>query len=364
VRHAQVYSNFYFTERQFAYIMAALLARQRIPAEVIVSTPNNLTRLKDLLFEDELSWCLRVNNKFLFRPGEHNNPYDLQENLLENEAYKLPANSRDSTVRLQLPGTKAEENSSKYMITAGIDATFNHINVERTTEHRGLQKQQYSEEALRFIPYMFEDYKVYYGDDDMNLLPERYQDEYYEKRKALKEEFARLKPDYMKKQAQDDFGSPVQYRQFELVSDGRSHKKTELVVKEKFSVADKIRKAGKKYLVNVAGLMGGQLQIKKDEQTRSFDIDVRRPRSLYWQIKFTVPAGYTVGGVENLHTTVDNETGAFKSTAKLEGNLLTIEVTKTYKQRHITKDRWPDMLAFVDAAYNFGHRLILLKPAN
>jgi hypothetical protein len=54
--------------------------------------------------------------------------------------------------------------------------------------------------------------------------------------------------------------------------------------------------------------------------------------------------------------------GAFISEAKIDGNHLVISVSKIYKQKNITKERWPDMLAFVDAAYNFGQKLVLLKP--
>jgi hypothetical protein len=362
IRHTQVYNNYYYSERQFAYLMGQLLRQQKIDADIVVTTANNLTRLNDLLFEDELSWCVRVKGKFIFTPTEHSNIYDLQENLLGNDAYKLPVNAKDDTEAVKISESTAAENVSRYELTAVLDAGLQNMEVTRTTLHTGLQKKQYSDEALRFIPYMFEDFKTYDGEDDMDALPTRFQDEYYEKRKALKEEFNRQKPDFMKKQAEQEFGGEVTYKNFEMLSDGRSVKKQDLKFKETFTVSGKTRKAGKKTLVNLPGLIGGQLQIKKDERERTFDIDVRRPRTLQWIVRLTIPAGYTLGGIENLNTMVDNETGAFKTTAKLEGNILVVDITKTYKQKNISKSKWPDMLAFVDAAYNFGHKLILLKP--
>jgi hypothetical protein len=362
IRHTQVYDSYYYTEKQFTYLMGQLLRQQRIPVDIIVTTPSNLTRLNDLLFEDELSWCLRLKDKYIFSATEHSNLYDMQENLLGNDGYKLPMNAKDNTEAVKIPQSEGADNVSKYEMNVSLDAKLQNMEIVRTTTHTGLQKKQNSDEALRFIPYMFEDFKTYNGEDDMESLPTRYQDEYYEKRKALKEEFARLKPEFMKKQAEEEFGGEVTYHDFDMVSDGRSMKKTELVFKESFNITGKVRKAGKKHLVNISGLMGGQLQIKKDERERTFDIDVRRPRTLQWQIKFTIPAGYTLGGIENLNTNVDNATGTFKSAAKLEGNLLTVDITKIYKQKNISKAAWPDMLAFVDAAYNFGHKYVLLKP--
>ena len=132
--------------------------------------------------------------------------------------------------------------------------------------------------------------------------------------------------------------------------------------KESFQVGDKIRKAGKKLLINLPGLMGGQLQIRNEERIRTFDIDVRYPRKLKWQMNLTIPAGYTVEGIEGLKVNVDNETGSFTSSAILNGNVLTVDIQKVYKQKNIPKEKWPLMLEFVDAAYNFSHKLILLKP--
>ena len=166
----------------------------------------------------------------------------------------------------------------------------------------------------------------------------------------------------MKEQAERDLESAIVYKNFEMVAEGRSFKKPELMYKESFMVGDKIRKAGNKLLINLAGLMGGQLQIRKEERERNFDIDVRYPRKLKWQINLKVPSGYTVEGLEELSTNVDNETGAFISSASVKDNVVTIDIQKIYKQKNIPKARWNEMLAFVDAAYNFTHKLILLKP--
>ena len=63
IRHTQVYNNYYYSEKQFAYLMGQLLKQQRIAADIVVTTANNLTRLNDVLFEDELSWAVRVKDK-------------------------------------------------------------------------------------------------------------------------------------------------------------------------------------------------------------------------------------------------------------------------------------------------------------
>jgi hypothetical protein len=364
IRHTQVFSNFYYTDKQFAYLLKSLLNKQRIESDIIVSTPNNLTQLKDLLFEDELTWCLRVKDKYIFQATEHSNIYEVNEKLMGNDGYRLPENRKETTEAVKIIETTPADNLSRYEITSGVDSAFRNLSVVRTSTYKGISKEKSAEEAMHLTPYVFEDYKTYNGTDDADDWSSKSQDDYFNKRKAIKDEYARLKPEYMKNQAERDFGADVNYTNFEIVTDGRSTKKNELKFKETFTVSDKIRKAGKKYLVNVCGLMGGQLQIKKDERERTFDIDVRYPRTLQWLIQFTIPQGYTLEGVDNLISEVDNESGTFKTNAKIENNVLIVSISKVYKKKNISKAKWPEMLAFVDAAYNFGHKLVLLKPAN
>jgi hypothetical protein len=342
--------------------MAGLLENRNIPCDILVTTPNNLTRTRDLLFESELSWCLRVKNKFIFKPTEHSNLYDIDEGMI-NDGYTLPGKKKE-TETVTIADTKYDNNKSLYQLNVSIDTSLKWLNVERTTAYSGIPKEKNSYTALRYTTYMFTDNKTYSGPDDLENLPEKYVTQYLQQKKAITDEFKERKPEYMKLDLERDLGSSIEYKDFQLVNEGRSFKKPELMYKETFMVGDKIRKAGKKLLVNLPGLMGGQLQIRKEERTRNFDIDVRYPRKLRWQINFNIPAGYNVEGLEALNTSVDNETGAFITTAKVENNVLTLDIQKIYKQRTIQKEKWGQMLEFVDAAYNFTHKLILLKPAN
>ena len=108
--------------------------------------------------------------------------------------------------------------------------------------------------------------------------------------------------------------------------------------------------------------MGPQLQIKKEERDRKLDINVGYARSLSWVINFKIPDGYTVDGIAELNSTVENETGKFSSEAKVENGVVVLKISKVYKQASISKTKWKDMLTFIDAAYNNSFKYILLKP--
>jgi hypothetical protein len=364
IRHTQVFNNFYYSDKQFCYLLGQLLSARKISSEIIVTTPNNLTSPANLLFESELSWCLRVKNKYIFRATEHSNLYDVDETMTGNDGYKLPVSAKEQTEAVKISDVKPENSKSLFQFFVTVDTSLKWLNVERTTAYTGIQKERNIYSALRFTPYMFNDSRTFNGPDDYENVPEKYMDQVYQQKKALIDEFKERKPEYMKDQMEGDLGVSVNYKDFQVVTEGRSFKKPELMYKETAQVGEKIRKAGKKLLINLPGLMGGQLQIRKDERTRNFDIDVRHPRQLKWQINMTIPAGYALEGVEELKTNIDNETGSFITSAKVENNTLTIDIQKIYKQKNIAKDKWPQMLEFVDAAYNFTHKLILLKPIN
>ncbi|HLG38159.1 MAG TPA: hypothetical protein VI461_00775 [Chitinophagaceae bacterium] len=362
LRHTQVFNNYYYSGKQFCYLLGRLLENRKISSEVIVTTPNNLTTPADLLFESELTWCLQVKGKYIFKATEHSNLYDIDEDMINNEAYKLPSNAKGQTETVKIIDTRLDDNKSLYQVFVALDSSQKWLNVERTSAYSGIQKEKNSYTALRFTPYMFSDTRTYNGPDDFENVPDKYSSQIFQQKKAITDEFKERKPVYMKEQAEKDLAASIRYTNFEMTSEGRSFKKPELMFKEKFQVGDKIKRAGKKLLVNLPGLMGAQLQIKKEERTRNFDIDVRYPRKLRWQINLTVPQGYTVEGLEGLTAKVDNETGSFLSTATMKDNVVTVDIQKIYKQKNISKDKWPLMLAFIDAAYNFSHKLILLKP--
>ena len=178
---------------------------------------------------------------------------------------------------------------------------------------------------------------------------------------ARKEEFKKRKPELMKRQLQSDYSNIISYDNFTLLTDGRTFKNQELKYQETFVLGDLTRKAGNNYLVSVPGLMGGQIQVKPEDRQRKYGIDLRYPHTLVWDISYSLPAGYTVKGLASLNQTIENEIGSFATKATIEGTVLKLNIKKVYKLTNIKKEDFGKMLEFVDAAYNFSQRRILLK---
>ncbi|MEO6167133.1 MAG: hypothetical protein ABIO46_11040 [Chitinophagales bacterium] len=85
------------------------------------------------------------------------------------------------------------------------------------------------------------------------------------------------------------------------------------------------------------------------------------PRTLTYQVTIDLPAGYKAEGLEALNNNVYNLTGSFVSTAKVDGQKLIINVAKTYKTDFVKKEDWLKMVEFLDAAYNFTQKKIVIK---
>jgi len=346
----------------FAYVMLEKLKKKGIPAELVVTTSNAVTELKDVIFGTELEWLVKAKNKYIFNFSINSNPFDLKDDFLGNAAYSIALGKNPTATPITLPLTGAEENGSITTIEASaVDTSRENMKVVAVTTYKGISKEDNGGPALQYTNVYDVDYLSYYGDNEIDLLPPKKQEEIMRYIQAKKDEFKKRKPVYMKQRLQNDYENVVSYDNFNLITDGRTFNKQELKYSETFVLGDLVRSAGKNYLVSIPALMGGQVQLKDKDRERKFDVNVGYPRILVWNITYTIPAGYTVKGVADLNQQVDNEAGAFITKAMVEGNTLKLSIKKVYKQIKTEKQQYSKMLEFIDAAYNFSQRRILLK---
>jgi hypothetical protein len=265
-------------------------------------------------------------------------------------------------VPVQLPDAAAEQNTALYEINASLNADLNTLTVSRASTYKGISKNRNISDAMKFTTYMVNDYRNYNGNDPTEKMREREEEEYQKMLRTLKERYAEEKPKFVKEELQNEFSRKITYKNFSITSDGRSPKTQDLKFTEEFELPGMVRKAGKKLLVNIPGLVGSQLQFKKEERTRNNDIDVSYARALGWKINFKIPYGYTLEGLTELAANINNEIGTYSCTASQANGTATIEIRKIYKQATFSKAKWNDMLAFVDAAFNTSFKNLLLKP--
>lgn len=367
VRNIVMNRDYYLDDETFAYLFASLLLQRDIKSELIISISNRIGTLDQVLFDNEVRYVVRVKDKLYFNCTDHSNPGEMVTSLLGNDAYIIsePAKKGQQEIKeFKLPDVTENENTSTFLLRVGIDAAMTSLLISRTSSYTGISKANNISDALRYTPYMLEDYKNYEGTSPTDKMKDKEIEEYYKSIKTLKDEFAEAKPEFVKQELQNDFGQKVIYKDFKLQNDGRNFKKPELSFVENFELPGMIKKAGKKYLINLIGLVGSQLQIKAKERDRKFDINMDYPRTLSWNISFQLPAGYVVDGLKEIKQTIENGAGKYTCEATESNGVVEIKIKKTYKQYKLPKDKWKEVLAFVDAAYNNSFKYILLKPKN
>ncbi len=367
LRNVVINRDDYLSDKVAAYIFGSLLFQKDIKTELVISVSNLLGKLNNILFDQEIRYLCKLSNSYYFNYTDHSNPTELVENLLGSEAYIIDQPTKQNTQNIKpimLPDATFQDNVTDYTMNASLEADMNTLTVSRTSSFIGISKTRNIVTALKYTPYMLDDYKYYGGVSPTEKMKDAQEEEYNKSAKALKDEFKDAKVELVKNDLQNEFHQKVKYKNFTISSDGRSLKANKLVFTEDFELLGMVRKAGKKYLVNINGLVGSQLQIKKEERVRKYDINVGNARTLNWIINFKIPAGYTIEGVKELNNTVDNETGTYSCGAEELNGTVILKIKKVYKKANSSKDKWPSMLAFIDAAYNNSFKYLLLKPKN
>ncbi|HEX6429412.1 MAG TPA: hypothetical protein VF008_17090, partial [Niastella sp.] len=81
LRNKVVFMREYLSDKKFAYIFGSLLYQRDIKSELVISISNNIGQLKQVLFEQEIRYIIKVGNKLYFNTTDYSNPGELEETL-------------------------------------------------------------------------------------------------------------------------------------------------------------------------------------------------------------------------------------------------------------------------------------------
>lgn len=351
----------------FTTALRTALAAQGIPSELYVYIPRHLGNWRDAIFMEELDFILRVKSKRKFYYLEAFNnfdafgtPYAYLENV---EGYAIGYDEANRYFRAVVPPTTAADHVEKKEYTLTLPAAMDIVRVERTSSFLGAEKHGQVERANLDRDYLNHDFEKYYNEpkqkgkkkDEITITTSlKYDDpdkaERISERKELFEGDVKGEFDLDK------------YEDFELIQNGRFGDTAWLKYKEKFTLKKLLSKAGKNYVFNVGELIGDQIKLDENElKGRQTDIWLPHARTIENTIVLSIPDGYTVEGLQDLNMSVDNESGAFISTAKVEENKLLITTRKLYKKNFDKKETWANYIAFLEPAYKFSQAKVVLK---
>ncbi|MEP7164310.1 MAG: DUF3857 domain-containing protein [Ferruginibacter sp.] len=351
----------------FATALRASLAAQGIQSELFVYVPRTLGTWRDAIFMEELDFVMKVKirEKAYYLEAINNfDAFGTPHSYLENaEGYSIRFDEVDSYYKTNVPATSANMNLERQDYAVNFTETMDNIKVERTSSYLGTEKSSLIGKANLDREYLKTDFEKYYAEpltkgkkkeDPAPVTDTKY--EYADKEQQVKE-----RKTLFEKELKTDLDVD-QYSDFELLQSGRYGDTAMLQFKEKFTLKKLISKAGKNYIFEAGKLIGGQIKLEPGEiKARQTDVWIPAARTIENNISINIPAGYTVDGLEDLNTNIDNSSGSFTSTAKVTDNNLLISTKKVYKNNYDKKEAWPNYIAFLEPAYKLSQAKIVLK---
>ena len=357
----------YMPSPVFAKVMVELLASYDIQADICVAPDRDISRIEDVVLSAELNWFIKVGNNFMFTFDENSDYKNIDDDLQGQDAYIIKIDKRgpnQSAQKIKVPVNTDIENYARYTYEVTMDENLENLKVIAKTDAKGNNKSFYNSTALRYYDWEKTDYLAYGGKQpEEEKIDSRNKNKIAEagrQKTAREEEQRKNKLDLMKEELKGDFDNVISYDDFNLENDGRRADASSLVYTEKFVLGDLIKKAGPNYAVEITKLVGGQVAIDKKEVKRDYNIWLNFARTVDFTINLAIPENYKVDGLDALKTNIDNNTGTFTVSSVVDGQKLVIKIKKVYKNNYFVKEDWSKMVEFLDAAYNFTQKKIIL----
>lgn len=356
-------------QKQFVRHFTEFLKREKIKYEIVVAKKRYDGSIDDLLIEKNVNVLIKVKTATplyaeLF--SIHTNINEFSPLIEGTDVYLLsPTRNRiDVIEKGKLPVSRHLDNETKKDITVSLNDDFSGMNLTSVNSYKGHSKKDEQYERLMFTDYVTEDYAKYETASFIELIKRKKDKIRYKKElDAVAEKIKAKQVERFEKSAKAEFQvEDIEDYTYEINETGRYALDSYLKFTESFKIKNAlIKKAGPNYILEIGKLIGGQIDLEEKERQRTSNIYTTNARSFNYNITLNIPEGYTVNGLDKLNKTIDNETGAFISSAKVEGNQLIISTSKQYKHNFEPNTNWSKMIAFLDEANQFTNEKILLK---
>ncbi len=364
------YYGIYESDQQVIADLRSIAEQLNIDYDIILAQPRYDGALDDMLIKDNARIGIQFNTspKLYFFDFNENMTLERYPAILEGaEAYSGSVIKRkriESLKKVNLIPSTATDNVHQENISLSILDDKKGLELKRDIILNGHFEDRNIFRLMHWTDFLADDYKHFdYQDHFYECGNKKELIRYKEQFKALEqkkiEEFNKNREEGIEREWSD---ATVDNFTASIIETGRFGTKSPLIVKESFTLKDGyIKKAGKNIILEIGKFISSQVTIEDDERERTSNIYLDHAKTYQYNIELVIPSGYVVKGVDALNMNVDNETGAFKTTAVVEGSTLKIATTKTYKKNYLKAEQWNDMLLWLDKANEFYESKILLE---
>lgn len=372
---------------------------QGVSSDWLYVMPRALGDARKMLVQDDAVRVLRMNfddGPVYMRAGHGYIPFGFYNAYLEGSEAFVVANKEDAykspAIKIEnIPFSDAEQNRevSKLDLSMEEDVLkgtyqieyFGHTSIGTIRDYDESRMTLY--DLAMFLPqreyvkkmvesgefdgddetYIIEDIRSIKRVDDVDMSDMSWKEIQTVKSKADHATYQNWMLDATMGELKNRFGEDriEEVEEMTLLHDGLSSDGKGLAYSCPIELKDFFKSLGSNKIIQIGQLIGEQARFQQDQRERDSDIYMAYPRQYVNTINLKVPTDYTIEGLEAINVNVDNASGTFRSVATVNDGLLTIETTKTYKTAGEKAEHWQRMLEFLDAAYDFTQKELLLK---
>ncbi|MEN8927368.1 MAG: hypothetical protein ABF242_04025 [Flavobacteriales bacterium] len=347
--------EFFFPESMFLWIMRSSLKFADVPYKLILGTSNKGKGFTDVAFPNELYAGISVQGIAYFPFTNFADINRIPVNILNSECVELDPENPGKYTEMKFT-TDHKKNRAAHILELEISDDFEEIAVKHNNVYEGYMKAGRSRYVLNGSDHIVPPVEaVQRKTRNAEKLAERAR-----KKAELDKERTERENKLLKSYYEGDY-EIKQYNGFTLESSGSFAENPKLIFEEDYVIEKLISRAGRNYVFQIGKLIGSQFELEKEDKTRTYDIAMDYAKSYSYEFTITLPEGYYMDGIENLNTSTVSEFGAFYSTAELKDGKVILKTNKEYRKANAKKENWNDYVAFLEEAYNFSQKKVVIK---
>lgn len=347
----------------FIRVLASMMQKAKITFEPGITTSVYSEPLDQLISYKNTIWLLRLSNGKIYAPQVGPiAPGYIPSWLQGRQALFAPSVKKAGSgpyTSVTLPESLPADNVEHAQIAARIDGSLLHI--DRTMSFTGTTKETPSNH-LASSKQLCDIYaKAYEGIDTYEGIAEKKERALLPERIAKAEE--KLKSNFADEVENYHGATPQQFGSGKMVALGNEKVGDAFVYETHYTMDGLVKRAGNNIVVAVGKLIGDQLSIEGNDRKRTADVYRTAPVTIERTIDITLPDGYEPSkeSLAQLETQLENDCALFKTSTETTHGHLVLHMTKVYKHRTEPVANWSKMLQFVDTAYGFMSKQVVLR---
>ncbi|QEM02838.1 DUF3857 domain-containing protein [Mucilaginibacter rubeus] len=354
-------------------VMSMALNDLKIDHDVLLVCSRNANTLDNIFNYSDFDACIRINDTkplYMFFDDAATHFNEIPQRFQGEKVIVLTPKRESSTKYSFTEGTAvlpvmqaAVNNINEDIKVSLLPANMQKIKIQRLVKQTGLMRH---DDQLRLLPVV----------DIDNILMELSKSEKLEKRLAENPETKKLRDDFSYAFSDDESKSvkkftseiktqyeqePTQVTDCKIINAALDNSSPVFQYSESFVLDNLVKKAGNNYIIDAGKLAGSFYKLEEKERKRTYDVYMPCSRSFKYTINIAVPQGYTAKGLEEIAAKKTNKTGSFSSEATLNGNVVTIVITRVYNNNFEKAENWPLLSEVIDASAGFNAQKILFE---